>query len=99
MVVLKMQQPRHRRSGPCIILWLLVCVDANVVFFCVRWGSLPPIHRQFVRPAVEADRSSRNSWSPSVIDKGGGKNFIPPPPRNEDKDPTMPSQCVTPACR
>ena len=61
-----------------LMLMLFVCAWWGVCM-CVWWGFFfLAIHRQFVRPAVEARPKPWNSWSPSMIDKRGGENFISP---------------------
>lgn len=55
-------------------------------YFCVRWGSLPPIHRQFVRPAVEAPTEACGTagappWLIKVVARTSS------PPRMKTKTP------------
>lgn len=60
------------------LMLMVVCV-CSVGFWCVCWGTFfPSIHRQFVSRLLKPGRGLWNSWSPSMIDKRGGENFISP---------------------
>lgn len=68
-----MGREHTRDTGLCMY------VDANVVCVCSGWGSLSLLFiDNLLDRLLKSGWGPWNSWSPSMIDKRGGKNFISP---------------------